>query len=80
MEQNTQKRMAIGIIEVTKICATLERPHGIRYNLTFHDNHNQRILGYDNAHSIKIKARSKYSTRIIAYDHMHSSFKDKGSF
>ena len=39
-------------IEVSQVPKTKERPHGIRYNLTFHDNYNQRILGFDNAHQL----------------------------
>ena len=35
-------------IEALQIEPTKERPHGIRYNLTLHDNYNQRILGFDN--------------------------------
>lgn len=38
-------------IEVSRVDASKERPHGIRYSLTFHDNYNQRILGFDNAHA-----------------------------
>lgn len=65
-------------IEAVRITPTSERPHGIRYNLTFHDNCNQRILGFDNAHGIKTKG-NRYSGRIIKYDHKHTSIKDKGS-
>ena len=66
-------------IEVYRIEPTKERPHGIRYNLTFHDNYNQRILGFDNAHAIKAKKPGHYSGTIISYDHMHCSIKDKGT-
>lgn len=55
-----------------------ERPHGIRYNLTFHDNNNQRILGFDNAHGIKVKKGGKYSGYIYMYDHVHKHAKDQG--
>lgn len=41
--------------EVSLIEPTKERPHGIRYNLTLHDNYNQRILGFDNVHGIKLR-------------------------
>lgn len=40
-------------IEASLTTKTVERPHGIRYNLTFHDNYNKRIFGMDNAHGIK---------------------------
>ncbi len=66
-------------IEASLIEPTAERPHGIRYNLTLHDNYNQRILGFDNAHGIKVKENGRYSGRIIKYDHVHTSMSDKGT-
>jgi len=57
---------------------TKERPYGIRYNLTFHDNYNQRILGFDNAHVIKSKIRGRHAGFVTGYDHVHRSIKDKG--
>ncbi len=56
---------------------TAERPHGIRYCLTLHDKYNNRILGFDNAHSIK--TGKKFKGRIIEYDHMHKNLADKGT-
>jgi hypothetical protein len=53
-------------------------PHGIRYNLTLHDHHNQRIMGFDNAHAVKPKGKGKFKGRIVSYDHHHTSIKDKG--
>jgi hypothetical protein len=65
-------------IEAKRIEPSEERPHGIRYNLTLHDNNNQRILGFDNAHGIKVKKGGKYSGYIYQYDHVHKSAKDQG--
>ena len=65
-------------IEASIVGVTKERPHGIRYNLTFHDNYNQRILGFDNAHAIKSKKQGHYTGTIAAYDHVHRSIRDKG--
>lgn len=65
-------------IEVSKVEPTKERPHGIRYNLTLHDNYNQRILGFDNAHVVKAKKHGYYTGTIVSYDHIHRSIKDKG--
>ena len=65
-------------IEVSQVTPTEERPHGIRYNLTFHDNYNQRILGFDNAHAVKSKIRGRYTGSIASYDHVHKFIKDKG--
>ena len=66
--------------EARKVVATKERPHGIRYSLTLHDNHNQRIFGMDNAHALP-KAKSnkkKYAARIVNYDHSHKNQNDMG--
>ena len=65
-------------IEASKVEPTKERPHGIRYNLTLHDNYNQRILGFDNAHAVKAQKHGYYTGTIVSYDHMHRSIKDKG--
>lgn len=65
-------------IEVSKVEPTKERPHGIRYNLTLHDNYNQRILGFDNAHAVKAKKHGYYTGTIVSYDHVHRFIKDKG--
>jgi len=48
-------------------------PHGIKYSLTLHDRYNRRILGFDNAHAFKKKARSrkKFTGRIAKWDHIH---------
>ena len=50
-------------------------PHGIKYSLTLHDRNNTRILGFDNAHSMKRKDRrkKKYVGRVVAWDHVHKS-------
>ncbi len=52
-------------------------PHGIRYALTLHDPNGVRILGYDNAHAVKIKGK-KYSGRRIEFDHKHRNENDVG--
>lgn len=45
-------------------------PHGIKYSLTLHDGHNQRVLGYDNAHGVKPK-RKNFAAKKTAWDHKH---------
>lgn len=47
-----------------------EIPHGIRYNLTYHDKFNKRLIGFDNAHAPKLK-RKKFSGRKVTWDHKH---------
>ena len=44
-------------------------PHGVKYSLTLHDKNNQRVIGYDNAHSFKSKKR--YGAKKETYDHIH---------
>ena len=46
-------------------------PHGIKYSLTLHDRYNNRIIGYDNAHGIKLK-KKKYGAKRIFWDHKHN--------
>lgn len=56
---------------------TEEIPHGIRYSLTLHDRHGDRIIGFDNAHAVKTKNKNKYQGR-KTYDHRHRYSKDEG--
>jgi len=65
-------------IEAWRIEPTKERPHGIRYNLTFHNNYNKRILGFDNAH-LPPNRKKGYKGRIIVFDHTHDHLLDKGT-
>lgn len=51
-------------------------PHGVRYSLTLHDPTGLRIMGYDNAHAVKIRAG--YVGRKLPYDHKHRSADDRG--
>ena len=55
-------------------------PHGIRYSLTLHNSSNQRILGFDNAHSIQPQKNQKYKGRRYEYDHIHKTVNDKGIY
>lgn len=56
---------------------TEEIPHGIRYSLTLHDKHGERIMGFDNAHAVKVKNKGKHQGR-KTYDHRHRHSKDEG--
>ena len=61
-------------IEAKRLKApSTERPHGIKYSLTLHSPDGARILGFDNAHAVKVKSRKKYFGQIITYDHQHHS-------
>ena len=54
-----------------RIPANKHIPQGIKYSLTLHDKHNQRIIGYDNAHGIKLPQKKKFSGRRDVWDHKH---------
>jgi hypothetical protein len=56
---------------------TEEIPHGIRYSLTLHNRHGERIIGFDNAHAVKVRKKDKHQGR-KTYDHRHRDSKDKG--
>ena len=62
-------------IEAWEVDVTMSIPHGIRYSLTLHNPRGVRILGYDNAHSIKT---SGYVNRKLPYDHKHRCATDLG--
>ncbi len=64
--------------EARQVNATPERPYGIEYSLTYHDQHNRRILGFDNAHVVQ-PARRGYRGRRVEYDHQHAHPADKGA-
>ncbi len=51
-------------IEAWRTAVTKEIPHGIRYSLTLHEPYGKRILGYDNAHSVKPPKKFKTRARV----------------
>ncbi len=65
-------------IEAWRVDVTTDIPHGIRYSLTLHGPGGRRLLGYDNAHSIKPPKKFKYAGRVLPYDHKHRHPSDKG--
>lgn len=56
--------------EARQVAVTPERPHGIDYSLTLHGKSNERLLGFDNAHSARHSARPG-GKRQVAHDHKH---------
>ncbi len=58
--------------------ATKECPHRVKYCLTLHDRYGRRLLGFDNAHPVKTRKRGRFKGRSIAYDHKHTTPRDKG--
>lgn len=65
-------------IEVWRVEAGKDIPHGIRYTLTLHEPYGKRILGYDNAHAVKLPKKFKYAGRCLPFDHKHRHASDKG--
>ena len=39
--------------EVKQVAPTPERPHGLKYSLTLHNDAGERLVGFDNAHAVK---------------------------
>jgi hypothetical protein len=37
---------------VTKVAVNVEKPHGLDYSLTLHDENGERLVGFDNAHAV----------------------------
>src|SRR5580704_9536789 len=64
--------------EVRRVPSSKEIPHGIRYSLTLHDRHGERIMGFDNAHAVKSSKRGKHQGR-KTFDHRHRHSKDEGT-
>ena len=55
---------------VRRVTATEVKPHGLDYSLTLHGPDGERIVGFDNAHSVKGQYGPGAKTR-AAYDHKH---------
>lgn len=64
-------------IEVCRVCASADRPHGIKYSLTLHSPQGDRLVGFDNAHAVK-SSRSKHAGKRYPYDHRHRHSHDVG--
>jgi hypothetical protein len=62
-------------IEARRVEPNEHIPHDVRYCLNLHDKYNNRLLGYDNAHELKLPRRRKYSGRVITWDHKHKQDK-----
>jgi hypothetical protein len=65
-------------IDVRAVEASEHIPHGIRYSLTLHDKYGTRVLGYDNAHAVKLPKSFKFAGRRLRYDHLHRTSSDRG--
>ena len=58
-------------MRVVKIAPDAGRPFGIQYSLTLHDHKDDRVLGFDNSHSIDVATGpARKSKRPDAFDHI----------
>jgi hypothetical protein len=64
-------------LEVRRTDPTPQRPHGLSYSFTLHDSDGQRLLGFDNAHSVP-PSGGRYKAKPVAHDHWHRNEKDEG--
>jgi len=55
---------------VKRVEPTPERPHGLSYSLTLHGENGERLVGFDNAHSVRHSSGPAGRTR-RPYDHRH---------
>lgn len=56
--------------EIKRVSPSPQRPHGLRYSLTLHDPSGQRLVGFDNAHALRVKG-SRLRKRRKEHDHWH---------
>jgi hypothetical protein len=55
---------------VQRVERSPERPHGLNYSLTLHGPKGQRLIGFDNAHSVR-KSRGPGGRHAGPADHRH---------
>lgn len=58
-------------LSVRRVPASPDRPQGINYSFTLHDQNGTRVLGYDNAHRVAPRGRRSRRRGVIR-DHRHS--------
>ena len=56
--------------EVKQVAPTPERPHGLKYSLTLHNDAGERLVGFDNAHAVKAGI-GPGAKAPVAHDHRH---------
>ena len=65
-------------IDAWSVKPTKEVPHGIKYRLTLHNKYGTRVMGYDNAHAVKVQGKRLVAGTKRPYDHKHRTASDKG--
>ena len=63
--------------EIKRIEATDERPHGLSYSFTLHGPNGRRLIGFDNAHSVRVHG-SRFRQQPRTTDHWHRTETDPG--
>lgn len=63
--------------EIRRVQATKARPHGLRYSFTLHAPDGTRLVGFDNAHAIRVTG-SRSRKRPVVADHWHRTHADPG--
>lgn len=56
--------------KIKRIEPSSERPHGLSYALTLHDENGERLVGFDNAHPVR-KSAGPAGSRDRKHDHRH---------
>lgn len=64
--------------EVARCDVSPERPHGLKYSLTYHAANGMRLVGFDNAHGVRAAHRKTTARRSVALDHRHRGPDDSG--
>lgn len=64
--------------EVSRCEPTVERPHGLKYSLTYHAPDGTRLVGFDNAHAARAVRRKTGARLALALDHRHRGPNDPG--
>lgn len=57
---------------VQRVAPSPEKPHGLNYSLTLHDEQGRRLVGFDNAHSVR-SASGSPGRRRKQFDHKHDT-------
>ncbi len=56
---------------VRRVTVTEAKPHGLDYSLTLHGPDGERLVGFDNAHPVKIRSGPGKKGGGLAFDHKH---------
>ena len=63
--------------EIKRVRPTPARPHGLRYAFTLHSPTGERLMGFDNAHTVPAPG-ARYRKPAAQHDHWHRTLNDPG--